>query len=179
MLTWDQLEALCADKVLARWTSPPPAPGFKRRLLYMAADVHESISLRPWPDADGERPQRTAVRRQAMRALLNRYARGEGLNLGRDIKELGTRDVDASMRSFWEFRSQGPIHETRLFGFFARPAAFVALSFGSRAGMVDADFEAERASCQQAWDDIADQAMPLDEPWPVRLRSELESYLND
>lgn len=179
MLTWDDLEGLCASGALKRWIVRSPAPGFRPRLLYLASDVHVAIATRPWPDADGEAPYRTKARRQAMRSVLERYVRGEGLNLNRDLKEMGTRDMSQAMRGFWSIRSQGPIHETRIFGFFARKAAFVGLRFGSRANMKDEDFSEECRICVDEWDRLTDSAAYLTNPWPVRLRSQLSDYINE
>lgn len=179
MLTWSDLEVLCEARKLTRWKGPPVPRGLKPRFLYLTSEVHDQIANRPWPSADGERPDRTALRRTAMRAVLHRFSQGHMLNVNRDMKELGSRDVNAQMRGFWEFRSQGPIHETRLFGFFARRGAFVGLRFGSRDGMQDADFETELGHCNQIWQELFSDAEPLSEPWPVLARPDLEEYLNE
>lgn len=145
----------------------------------MTRDVFERFSQRPWPDSAGEDYRRTTERRSAMRQVLERYVKGHALLLNRDIKELGSRDRAAHMRGYWEFRSQGRMTETRLFGFFARPGAFIATDFQSRAKYVSQDdWDDQRKSCGQIWDDITKSAKYMIDPWPVSLRSELKNYLD-
>lgn len=114
-----------------------------------------------------------------MRTALERYCNGSAINLNRDMKELGSKDANRSMRGYWEYRSQGPMEETRLFGFFARPGAFVATDFQPRGQYVSqADWDAQRASCEGRWVVLTKKRPYMTDPWPVRLRNELSVYLD-
>ena len=179
MLTWADLQTHVANDELVRWTwngKPPPADG---RALYMVPNVCEEFQRAPWPGSDGERPQQTAERRAAMRQVLERYVRGKNLLIRRDIKELGSEPIRKHMRGYWEFRSQGRMEETRLFGFFARPGAFVATCFAGRGTFgAQEDWDARRKACEQIWLRIFPNHSWLKDPWPVLLKSNLENYLN-
>jgi len=144
----------------------------------MLRDVFERFENSPWPDAGGENPLHTRQRRSAMRSVLERYTRGHALVLRNDIKEMGSQDHLPHMKGYWEFRSQGRMTETRLFGFFARPGAFIATDFQSRANyQTQADWDAQRASCGQRWSDLTTGNWQ-DEPWPVSVRVHLKAYLD-
>ncbi|KMS59958.1 hypothetical protein V474_07560 [Novosphingobium barchaimii LL02] len=113
-----------------------------------------------------------------MRTALERYVKGSFVFLDRDIKELGSKKPRSDMQGFWEFRSQGPMTETRLFGFFARQGAFVATSFRARDEFVEDESEwlHERESSQKLWDGLTGGAAYLVAPWPVRTRAHLKEY---
>lgn len=179
MLTWRQLEHLCEEQRLVRWRIAIDQPP-KGRSLYMVPDVAEAISNRPWPDSVGEKPAHTAERRSAMHSLIRRFVRGDAINLDRDIKDLGSKKAKNEMRGYWEFRSQGRMTETRMFGFFARRGAFVATDFQSR-GLFgnegDPRWLEQRNRCEQTWRDLAGAASYLVSPWPVRIRAQLAEYL--
>jgi len=180
MLTWRDLIALCDAGRLARWTQRPGGTVAKGdRVLFMLPEIYEAFQQASWPGSDGEDPRRTASRRTAMRAVLNRYVTGKVLVIRADIKELGTDPKREKMRGLWEFRSQGAIPETRLLGFFARPGAFVALEFDSR-GRYEGDGEWVKAKdrCDQAWSRLVGQIPYQNTPWPVTLRSEMMEYLD-
>lgn len=184
MLTWAVLETHVANGTLRRWSlygdEKTVSDG---RMLYMLPDVLNAIDQRPWPGSEGERPSHTADRRSAMRMVLKRFVKGDMLNLRRDIKELGShidKSIDPKMKGYWEFRSQGRMEETRLFGFFARPGAFVATDFKGRGDFAkgnQAQWNAQRVSCRSKWDALFPTEPPIRKPWPVHTRSHLNAYL--
>lgn len=179
MLTWSQLETFCNDGQLVRWKAGERSLSVGGRGLYMLTDVHSRFTERPWPDASDEDPRRTRERRGAMRNVLERYVKGQAIRLNYDLKELGTLNRDQGMRGYWEFRSQGPMTETRLFGFVPLPGAFVATDFQSRAEFESAaDWAAQRAACGQRWDSLTSGAPFMNTPWPVDGRSALAAYLD-
>ena len=149
----------------------------------MLPDVLVAIDERPWPGSDGEKISHTEERRAAMRMVLRRYLKGEMLNIRRDIKELGShidKATDPGMKGYWEFRSQGRMEETRLFGFFARPGAFIATDFKGRgefARGVQSQWDAQRESCKAKWEALFPTQSPMANPWPVQTRAQLISYL--
>lgn len=145
----------------------------------MTADVFERFTARPWPASQGENPQRTRERRSAMRMVLERFIRGDVLVLNQEIKELGSRDTNLGMRNYWEFRSQGRMTETRLFGFFARPGAFVATDFQPRDIFeTQDDWDRQRDKCRATWAIFSGGNSPIQSPWPVQTRAALAAYLN-
>jgi len=180
MLTWAALEALVAEGCLIRWSpngDDPPAEG---RALYMTPDVFAAITKQPWPSSGGEMPRHTQQRRSAMRQVLERFVKGLHMLIQRDIKELGSvSPLRSHMRGFWEIRSQGRMEETRLFGFFARPGAFVATGFKGRGEFEEqADWDAQRCACEQQWQFLAGNEKYLAEPWPITTRSQLAKYVD-
>jgi hypothetical protein len=83
------------------------------------------------------------------------------------------------MRGLWEFRSQGPITETRLLGFFARPGAFVALEFNAREVYVgEGEWVKAKDRCDAAWKRLIGLDPYMASPWPVTLRPEMMEYTN-
>lgn len=148
------------------------------RCLYMLNDVFDRFENKPWPTAEWERPQLTRDRRRAMRMVVERFVKGENINLRYDLKELGSdKVINANMKGYWEFRSGPPNEQTRLFGFFARPGAFVATEFALRGDYVDnADWRAQRQACQKQWEQLTSEAY-LAEPWPVLTGADLAEYL--
>lgn len=185
MLTWPELETHVANGTLKRWTHDGKLPILGGRALYMTPAVFEAFQNAPWPESDGELPTRTQERRSAMRAVLKRFTLGQGMLIRRDIKELGSPLEGApkvGMRGYWEFRSQGKIHETRLFGFFARHGAFVATDFKGRGEFRQGnqqDWDDQRKSCLARWEALTGSASFVQEPWPVLTRDQLTSYLSD
>jgi len=182
MLTWPEIEAQRASGRLVRWL-PSPRMQIEAgwRCLYMLKSVHDAFDARPWPSTQPLSPTIEKQRRQTMRAVLGRYVTGKGLNYGADMKELGSRTADAKFTGFWEFRSQPPQEETRLFGFFARPGAFVATSFkgrGSFGGINHPSWFAERQHGEQEWRDLFGAKAYMTSPWPVRIKMELKAYLD-
>lgn len=180
MLTWRELEALCGEgKPLVRWTvgrRNVPASG---RALYLKRSIHERITASPWPGAVGESPTRTQVRRQALRSVLERYVVGHAIRVNYDMKDLGTKRLDANMQGYFAFRSQGPMTETRLLGFFARPGAFVATGFRTKDELPSQkEWDEQRQQCGEAWRDITGSAPFLNAPWPVQTRVHLNAYLS-
>ncbi len=112
-----------------------------------------------------------------MRAVLERYVIGAHLNFNIDMKELGSLKPDSSMQGFWEFRSGLPVEQTRLFGFFGRPGAFVATSFqprGNFGGMSDPAWKAVRQDGEKHWNDLFGEKEYIKMPWPV---SAIPSFL--
>lgn len=184
MLTWSDLELQVAEGRLCRWiVYKGQAARAGGRVLYMTPDVQDAVDNRLWPSSDGEKPAHTAERRAAMRAVLKRFVTGKSLNIRRDIKELGS-PLDGStkpdMQGFWEFRSQGRMEETRLFGFFARPGAFVATAFKGRGdfgGGVQADWDLQRDECIAAWHFLFPTNDYMTTPWPVLTKDHLQQYL--
>lgn len=178
MLTWADLDALCKDSVLVLWRIGGRATIQNGRCLYMLADVHQRFSNGTWPGSQGELPKRTSQRRSAMRQAVERYVLGHAVLLDRELKELGTKSANATMRGFWEFRSGPPMEETRLFGFFARPGAFVATDFQPRGNyQTQAHWDAQCLGCKARWAAIASDHDFMVDPWPVRLRADLAKYL--
>ena len=113
-----------------------------------------------------------------MRQVLERFVLGQHVRLRNDLKELGTMRNDAAMRGYWEFRSQGRMVETRLFGFFALPGAFVATDFQPRDIFVtQQDWDGQRQKCAGSWGNLTGGADFLVDPWPVHTRREFETYL--
>jgi hypothetical protein len=110
---------------------------------------------------------------------MERFVLGQNLRVKYDLKELGSERNDIRMKGFWEFRSQGRMHETRLFGFFARPGAFVATKFRSRDDFQNKnDWIAERLAGEARWREIAGDTPYLNEPWPVDGSASMQSYLS-
>lgn len=179
MLTWLDLETLLHAGKLLKWLPPgldKVSPG--GRALYMTPIVHSEVCHGNWFAPLGELPIVTRQRKQVLRAVLGRYVKGHFLNINWDIKELGTKRVDATMRGYWEFRSQPPQEETRLFGFVPLVGAFVCTDFQPRGKfLTQADWLAQRQSCQSVWDSLTCHAAFLDNPWPVRTRTDLATYL--
>lgn len=179
MLTWANLEMLRQAGQLVKWLPSPltevPPEG---RALYMTPAVYAEFTTGGWFAPVSETQAMTRRRQAALRNVLSRYVRGHFLNLNWDIKELGTKNVNAAMRGYWEFRSQPPQEETRLFGFVPFKGAFVGTDFQPRGKFqLQSDWLAQRVSCQQVWDTLTGQAPYLDNPWPVRTKSNLEAYL--
>jgi hypothetical protein len=82
------------------------------------------------------------------------------------------------MRGYWEFRSQPPQEETRLFGFIPFPGAFVATDFQPRGKFVtQADWDNQKQSCEAKWNALTGTAEYLTSPWPVGTRLELQAYI--
>lgn len=145
----------------------------------MLPSIHSAFQQKQWPGATGEHPRRTAERRLAMRQVLERYVTGKSLLIRRDIKEMGSDPIKAHMRGFWEFRSQGRMEETRLFGFFARAGAFVATAFKGRGEFrLQSDWNAQRNDCAIEWTRLAGSEDFKTSPFPVTLRSQLADYLD-
>lgn len=179
MLTWSDLEGHAAAGKLVRWTHNGKPPITGGRALYMVPNVYDALQSKPWPGSDGESPRHTAERRSAMRQVLERFTLGKNMLLNRDVKELGSDPIRENMRGYWEFRSQGRMEETRLFGFFARPGAFVATDFcGRGAFQAQADWEAQKNSCLAAWTSLFPKAFFITSPFPVRNKIVLSKYLN-
>jgi hypothetical protein len=111
-----------------------------------------------------------------MRQVLERFCEGSHVNIGYDLKELGSEHLSQQMRGFWAFRSQGPIEQTRLFGFFAAKGAFIATSFRARGELSGHLWLAERSSSQARWDGISNGKSYLSAPWPVLTRAHLKEY---
>lgn len=87
---------------------------------------------------------------------------------------------DPAMRGFWEFRSGLPVEQTRLFGFFARPGAFVATSFhprGKFGGAADPAWLAEQKAAVSVWKGLFGTASYLESPWPVLTKAQFAEYL--
>jgi hypothetical protein len=176
MLTWDDLEALLRAGKLKLWDpkrlGKVPPDG---RALYMLPDVFEAVLDKPWPSAGrGEPAARTRERRSYMRRVLERYVTGGIINLNSDLAEMGSKLPKPHHRGWWEFRSQGPSVQTRLFGFFARRGAFVATGFRSKEMLSYKDQFAADAS---EWATLAGGAPYLDTIYPVDSPDHLEFYL--
>jgi hypothetical protein len=179
MLTWTDLENLRHGGKLVKWLpsglTEVPTEG---RALYMVSAVHTAFTTGNWFAPSYELPVKTRERKAALRAVLTRYVRGSHLNVNRDIKELGTKSSNATMRGYWEFRSHPPQEETRLFGFFARPGAFVATDFQPRGKFVtQAHWLAQRQACQLTWDSLTNKAVYMTSPWPVQTTNDLGAYI--
>lgn len=184
MLTWEDLEGHREAGRLVKYTAGLPATGTDGRCLYMLPDVFEAFQKRPWPSTEYMSPHILRERRAAMRQVLERYVKGLHLNVNYDIKELGSELLNPEMRGLFEFRSGPPIEQTRLFGFFARPGAFVATSFRSRGEFEVTDGEdkhspwaSEFANSTAAWHNIFGAETYLSKPWPVGTLAELLDYM--
>lgn len=178
MLTWQQLEELCRDGRLVRWKIGGREVGANGRGLYMLPEVHQQLSARPWPASNGEHPNHTRDRRTAMRQVLERFVLGAAIRVKYDIKELGSERSDEAMRGYWEFRSQGRMTETRLFGFFVRPGAFLATAFCGRDEFSKASHWVDRrVACEALWKNLCSGSTYILDPWPVVDAEELNSYL--
>jgi hypothetical protein len=180
MLTWTDLEALRHAGQLVKWlpsgASEVPPGG---RALYMIPKVFDEFSTGTWFAPRTEAATVTRRRKAALRAVLSRFVHGHFMNNNWDIKELGTKKVDQTMRGYWEFRSQPPQEETRLFGFVPLPGAFVATDFQPRGNfLTQAHWLAQRQSCQAVWDALTGNSPYLSSPWPLRTRGDLEAYLS-
>jgi hypothetical protein len=180
MLTWKELERNRAEGRLQKWLpsgrSDTNADG---RCLYMPGDVYDAIQRRPWLTTQWHSPSQLKSRRQAMRAVLERFVTGSHLNLNHDMKELGSMKTDAAMQGFWEFRSGMPAEQTRLFGFFARPGAFVATSFqprGNFGSASDPAWRAEREASENVWKSLFGSKRYLTSPWPVVTKQHFQAY---
>ena len=178
MLTWTELEKLCLDAKLVRWKIGGREVAENGRGLYMLPEVHREFSERPWPASAGEDPKHTQIRRSAMRNVLERFVQGHNLRVNYDLKELGSERSDVSMRGYWEFRSQGRMTETRLFGFFVRPGAFLATAFCGRDKFANgSDWKKRRLKCEELWKANFDNSKYLENPWPVTDADGLKAYL--
>lgn len=145
------------------------------RALFMVPAVWAAIHQRPWPAIKpGETKQRTADRRAAMRNVLERYISGGKLTLNHDMAELGSKLPRPEHRGHWEFRSVGPDVQTRLFGFFARPGAFVAFDFRPRD---EVDYRAQFETDLARWRLLTFDRSMLVSPYPVNTPAEFEIYL--
>ena len=178
MLTWEELEAIVVQKRLVRWTCGSAHPPEGGRALYMTPDVFAGVSAREWPASLGETVTRTRDRRSAMRQVLERFVKGHALVPRKDVKELGSENIQPSMKGYWSIRSQGPIEQTRILGFFARPGAFVATAFKPRSSLTE-QWQAQKRLCEIEWGILFPGAKCLGKPWPVLMRSEYEEYTND
>ena len=176
MLTWDELEMHRPQGRLVKWQSSGRAKtGVDGRCLYMLGDVYDAIQKRPWVTTQWHSPSQIKSRRQAMRAVLERYVSGSHLNLNYDMKELGSLKPDATMQGFWEFRSGLPVEQTRPFGFFARPGAFVATSFqprGAFGGIADPAWLKVREEGEGQWAALFGAKPYMKMPWPVLTKLE-------
>jgi hypothetical protein len=146
----------------------------------MTGDVYDDIQKRPWVTTQSHSPTQLKARRQAMRAVLERFVSGAHLNLNYDMKELGSLKADVAMRGFWEFRSGSPEEQTRLFGFFARPGAFIATSFhprGKFGGASDPAWLAERNASDGVWKGLFGETPYLESPWPTLTKQQFAEYL--
>jgi hypothetical protein len=185
MLTWTELETHVAEKALSRWTHDGKHPVAGGRALYMLPSVFTDFETKAWPASEGENRAHTKERRLAMRAALKRYTLGDQLVIRRDLKELSSPldgGLKVHMRGYWEFRSQGRREETRLFGFFARPGAFVATAFKGRGEFregVQADWDAQHAECEANWKTLTSSASYLTDPWPMFTRAQMAVYLEN
>lgn len=177
MLTWTELEAFADGGQLRRWTLGKAHPPLGGRALYMIPSVYTEITEHRWPAADGESPTRTRLRRTAMRLVLERFVRGHRLVQRQDIKELGSNPMRACMKGFWEIRSQGPIEETRLFGHFARPGAFVATAFKPRGDFTSQEhWKRQRQECDAEWANLFGASNYMTKPWPVLVAADYLQY---
>jgi len=185
-LTWVELQQHAAAGILRPWlggfTEIPPAG----RALYMTGDVYEKYQVSPWPMTMPQTPRGMRERRTAMKAVLRRYVSGGHMNIRYDLKELGSESINTQMQGFWEFRSGPPIEQTRLFGFFARPGAFVATSFRAR-GELEANgnqsahdpWANERVLAETTWQALFPNHKYLCEPWPAMTQESLNFYLDN
>jgi hypothetical protein len=147
----------------------------------MLGDVFDAVQKRPWETTQSLSPAVLKARRQAMRAVLERYIIGAHLNFNVDMKELGSLKPDSSMQGFWEFRSGLPVEQTRLFGFFARPGAFLATSFqprGKFGGMSDPAWKVEREEGEKRWRALFGDKEYIKMPWPVASKDQFFQYLD-
>ncbi|KRA81633.1 hypothetical protein ASD76_14010 [Altererythrobacter sp. Root672] len=178
MLTWTDLEALVQDGHLILWDPRKHGKVLPNgRALYMVPAVFDAILNGPWPGTmPGDRLSLARERKMAMRQVLERYVIGGHLNLERDIAELGSKILRPEHRGFWQFRSQGPWVETRLFGFFARPGAFVATDFAARDAV--GDYRVRYSSSSATWAALAGSIPFMMGPYPVETPEHLQSYLD-
>ena len=180
MLTWSDLEASVDAGLLQRWPFGNGHPPVGGRALYVTPNVFSAMTQRPWPSVAGEYPHRTQQRRTAMRMVIERFVKGDALVAKHDLKELGSEKINARMKGFWEIRSQGPIHETRLLGHFGRVGAFVGTSFLSHEFLNQySDWEAQRDFCASEWARIFGNKLPLSHPWPVLTIANHKTYTDD
>lgn len=176
MLTWDELEAHLDAGTLMLWDPQKKGIMPNGRGLYMLPPVHDAMVKRRWPGVmPGERKERVQARRQAMRAVLERFILGGRLALNFDIVELGSKLPRPEHRGFWEFKSSGPWIETRLFGFFARRGAFVATDLRAR-NLID--YRAQHTACLLRWNALTSGRPYLDAPYPVDTPDKLNDYLD-
>lgn len=184
MLTWEALERHRSDGKLFCWMAGKKQTRLDGRCLYMFPDVYEAFVRKPWPATMSHTPSELRNRRLAMRAVLERYVLGGIVNIEDDLKELGSMRLDQSMRGLFEFRSGLPVEQTRLFGFFALPAAFVATSFRAR-GEFDVEdgkdrqepWDDERAASETQWRELFGDEEYVKSPWPVLTQQTLNPYL--
>lgn len=176
MLTWEELEAHVDAQSLVLWDPRKQGLLPVGRGLYMLPEVFEAMQKRPWPGrVPGEPKERVRERRQAMRAVLERFVIGGRLTLNWDIAELGSKILRPEHRGFWEFRSAGPWVETRLFGFFARRGAFLATDLQARE---EIDYRAQFTSCLAKWNGLTGGRPYVADPYPVDKPEHLLDYLN-
>jgi hypothetical protein len=109
-----------------------------------------------------------------MRAVLERFVAGGRVTLNHDMAELGSKLLRPQHRGHWEFRSVGPSMQTRIFGFFARPGAFVAFDFKPRDRV---DFREQHALDLARWNALTFGAPYLNAPYPVITPADLSAYL--
>lgn len=175
MLTWDDLEAHRLGGRLILWDPRKRGITPDGRALYMVPAVWEAVQQRPWPAIrPGESRQRTADRRAAMRNVLERFISGGNLTLNHDIAEMGSKLRRPAHRGHWEFRSVGPAMQTRIFGFFARPGAFVAFDF---LGRDEVDYPRQFAADSARWCALTFHRPTLNSPYPVDTPADLAVYL--
>lgn len=114
-----------------------------------------------------------------MRSVLERFVRGDALRVNADMKDIGAKHRNENMRGYFSIRSQGPMTETRLFGFFPRAGAFVATAFVGRDQFSSQeDWDERRESCREIWNRITGEAAFLTDPWPVETRAQLQAYMS-
>jgi hypothetical protein len=184
MLTWEALELHRSDGKLVSWMAGKKQTRLNGRCLYMFPDVFDAFVKKPWPATMSHTPRELKNRRLAMRAVLERFVLGGWINVEDDLKELGSMRLDGSMRGLFEFRSGLPIEQTRLFGFFALPGAFVATSFRAR-GEFDVEegddpqrpWDMERLSSEATWRGLFRKEEYVLNPWPVLTQEKLDTYL--
>lgn len=186
LLTWAELEQHAAAGILMSWLggfAEIPSDG---RALYMTREVYEKYQVAPWPVTMPQTPRGMKERRTAMKAVLRRYVGGGHMNIRYDLKELGSENVNTDMQGFWEFRSGPPVEQTRLFGFFARPGAFVATSFRARGELEASGDQAahdpwlnERVSAESTWQTMFPNRRYMREPWPAITQDSLYPYVDN
>lgn len=145
----------------------------------MVPDIALALDTLPWPASQGESERHTRERRAAMITLLERFVRGAVLRNSYDLKELGSAHARTDMQGYWELRSQGRMTETRLFGFFARPGAFVCTAFKPRSdfgGKADPRWLQQRQACEATWQGLFPGRAYLKTPWPVTTRIQVAAY---
>lgn len=180
-----ELEQHAAAGILISWLGGfaeiPPAG----RALYMTGEVYEKYQVAPWPQTIPQTPRGMKERRTAMKAVLRRYVAGGHMNIRYDLKELGSEHVNADMQGFWEFRSGPPVEQTRLFGFFARPGAFIATSFRARGELEASGGQSahdpwlnERVTAEATWQTLFPNQRYMREPWPTMTQASLNFYVD-